>query len=72
MSPVLLCSEKSISLNHDEGIRRFHGENKVVEIVLAEAMQHSKAQHIEQLEVDEFIGDRLHSCTLVTKLTANS
>lgn len=34
-SPVLLCSEEAVGLDHDERIGCFHGEDEVVEVVLS-------------------------------------
>lgn len=44
-SPVLFCRQQAVGLDHDEGIRCFHGEDEVVEVVLA-AREKEDADHV--------------------------
>lgn len=34
-SPVLLCGQQAVGLDHYEGVGRLHGKHEVVEVILA-------------------------------------
>lgn len=45
-SPVLFCSQQAVGLDHDEGVGRLHGEDEVVEVVLAAKQKKRNADHV--------------------------
>lgn len=45
-SPVLLCGQQAVGLDHNEGVGRLHGKHEVVEVILAAKYRGAQAVRV--------------------------